>query len=209
MWPRRVGEALTPRVVFDIATMSWDLEGDSIVAVRTRGEDLSERIMSDALVQVLGLAPTVSLKPTTYRLGRTAGAYDLMYSLDEVRGWSRTVDDLLELGGLGEFIVRRLSAELGERRRYGVFSQEILEGICLRTLQQGLGMDVPEAYVHSEGFETWYHKGSRAENLTGYQVYLVWVNINAGSYQFLVDCNGTVWRQYWVNDETGRVERVS
>lgn len=203
-------EAVKPRVVFDITSILFDLDRLGTLDEGTRrAEELCGRIISDALVQVLGLSPSVSLNAIYYRLGRTTGAHDLMYSLEEVRSWSSAIDDLAELGGLGEFIVRRLSAEVGERHHYAVFSHEILEGICLRRLQQGLGTVARDASVHSEGFETWYDKGSRAENLTGHQVYLVWANINAGSYQFLVDCNGTVWGQYWVNDETGRVERVS
>lgn len=202
-------EAVSPRVVFEVSSILYDLNLVGAADERIRQvEELCRRVISDSLEQVMQVMPTVSLNASYCRLGRNAGPHDLMYSLEEVRRWCGTAADLVELGSFGQFIVRRLSAEVGEQKRYAVFSQEILEGMCLCTLQEDFGIDVRDARVDSEGFETWYGKGSRAEGLTHFQVYLVWANVNEGSYQFLIDCNGSIWRQYWVNHETGGVERV-
>jgi len=205
---RPAEEELQPRVVFDINAIIALSSGLDDPSGQEKAEQLCQELVVEAYRELSGPDSVLRLRPQWYHLGTAAEAPDLMFLLEQLRPWLGTTADLIALGGLAVIVIKKLRERLGDDSRRVVFSGEIVEGICLRRLQERVSLDVAEVSVHSEGFESYWSKGRDAGEPTGSEVYLVWVWAGEDTYQLLADSNGRIWGEYRVDRDTGRIEAL-
>jgi hypothetical protein len=208
MSKRTLGGEVGPRVFFitdAIVGHQWGWEVDD---GDTRVEKLSAEMLQQAWRGAAGTAVPRRLEASRYRVGAGAGFPDLFYFLDQMRPWLGTVADLIALGILGKAIINTVRERLGQDAEYVYFSREVLEAICVLRVQEEHSGDLGEACVQSDGFQTRFVKGEPADDPREGQVYLVWVSVSDGTYQFLMDSSGRIWAQYYVNRTSAGVERL-
>jgi len=208
MSKHHAGGEVGPRVFFTTDAIIGHQWGWEVNAGDARVEKLSAEILEQAWRTAAGSPLPCRLAASRYYVGAGAGSPDLFYLLDQIRPWLGTVADLIALGILGKAIVDTVRQRLGHDREFVYFSREVLEAICVLTVQEGHSGDLAEAAVNSDGFQTRFVKGEPADDPREGQVYLVWVSTSDGTYQFLMDSSGRIWAQYYVNRTSAGVERL-
>lgn len=177
---------LDPRVAFSM---------DAIVGTGFSPRDA----VTEAYHEVTGVAPAKAPEGEPHSLFPAAGIGAVIYFLQQLQPWLSTAADLAQLGTLGLLILQKLREKLGSERRAAVFSKEMVEGMCLRTLEERAGTEIREVSFSSHAFDRYSGEPvAREYRMNGTAIYLIW--IRAGSdrttHLFLVDAWGKAWGEW-------------
>jgi hypothetical protein len=199
---------LDPQVAFSldaIIAAEAEREMDEVPFVDTEVQLKAEfklhpgDVIVDAYREVTGVEPAKAPAGKPHSLFPAAGAGSVIYFLEQLRPWLSTVADLAQLGALGVLILQKVREKLESDRRAVVFSQEIVEGMCLRRLEEGLGTELGKALLRAHAFDRRSGEPVAPQyRMSGTGIYLVWIRIEGSSdiHLFLVDAWGKVWGEW-------------
>lgn len=198
MIPREETPELSPRIVFAMEAIleAMGREKDDR-AFQDLGELLSMDIIAESFRDVTGVAPPTPPEGQLHSLFPAAGMGDLIFFLERLQPWLGTAADLAQLGALALLIVDKLRERTGRDKRVAAFSRDILEGMCLRRLDERLGLDLSRLSVRSQGLSRFSGEPIPPEDPPyGVEIHLVWISTEKDTHLFLIDCWGKIWGEW-------------